>query len=149
MECPTISFKMYSSILQALAFVINVCLVPVSISIFDTFNIDNSCGRQPLYMPISIISAKGMFVLSHNSATSSSVTAHKILAIRGNDLIVQLWRNSDKTSNIPVSMPEEYSIGDYVDLQVIRHSKTSHSITLIGHTPQKFIPANGTAVAIS
>lgn len=78
------------------------------------------------------------------------VTAHRILDIQGNNLIIQLWpSDSSKTASIPVSMAEEFSIGDYVDLQVIRHGKTSHSITLIGRTPQKFIPANGAAVAVS
>lgn len=75
------------------------------------------------------------------------ITAHKILAIRGNNLIVQLWGNSDKEGNIPVSVPEEYSVGQYIDLQVARQSKTSYSITLIGHTPQKFIPADGTNIS--
>ena len=78
------------------------------------------------------------------------VTAHRILDIRDNALVVQLWPSDDsKTASIPVSMPEEFSIGDYVDLQVIRHSKTSNSVELIGRTPQKFIPANGAAVAVS
>ncbi len=81
------------------------------------------------------------------SRHANFITAHKILAIRGNDLIVQLWGNSDKQGSIPVSTPEEFSIEDYVDLQVIRHSKTSHSITLIGHTPQKFIPVDGVNIS--
>ena len=78
------------------------------------------------------------------------ISAHRILDIQGNNLIIQLWPSDDsKTANILVSMPEEFSIGDYVDLQVIRHSKTSNSVELIGRTPQKFIPANGAAVAVS
>ena len=81
------------------------------------------------------------------SRHANSVTAHKILAIRGNNLIVQLWRNSDKQGSIPVSMPEEYSVGQYIDLQIARHSRTSHSITLIGRTPQKFIPADGANIS--
>lgn len=81
------------------------------------------------------------------SRHANSVTAHKILAIRGNNLIVQLWGNSDKEGSIPVSVPEDYSVGDYVDLQIIRHSRTSHSITLIGHTPQKFIPVDGANIS--
>ena len=47
-----------------------------------------------------------------------------------------------------VSMPEEYEIGQYVDLQVARKSKTSHTIKLIGRTPQKSIPADGRNIAI-
>lgn len=47
-----------------------------------------------------------------------------------------------------VSMPEEYEIGQYVDLQVVRTSKTSHTIKLIGRTPEVFIPADGRNIAI-
>lgn len=70
----------------------------------------------------------------------NSVKAYKILDIQGKSLIFQLWLNSDEQGQIMVSIPEEYKIGEYIDLQVTRTSKTSHQIKLIGHTPDAFIP---------
>ncbi len=78
----------------------------------------------------------------------NSIKAHKILAIEGNSLIFQLWLNSDEQERLTVSMPEQYEIGQYIDLQVIRTSKTSYQIHLIGRTPQKFIPADGRNIAL-
>lgn len=78
----------------------------------------------------------------------NSVKAYKILDIQGKHLIFQLWLNSDKQDRIMVSMPEEYKIGEYIDMQVIRTSKTSHQIKLIGRTPKAFIPADGRNIAI-
>lgn len=73
----------------------------------------------------------------------NSVKAYKILDIQGKHLIFQLWLNSDKQDKIMVSKPEEYKVGEYIDMQVVRTSKTSHQIKLIGHTPEAFIPADG------
>lgn len=39
-------------------------------------------------------------------------------------------------------------IGEFIDLQVIRTSRTSYQVTLIGRTPQKFIPVDGRAIAV-
>lgn len=79
----------------------------------------------------------------------NSVTAHKILDIIENDLIVQLWPNSDKTDKIKVSAPLEYKKGEFIDLQVIRTNKNSYSVMLIGHTPEVFAPINKENVGIS
>lgn len=78
----------------------------------------------------------------------NEIKAYRILDIKDKHLIFQLWLNNDKQGEVMVSMPEKYSIGEYIDLQVIRTSKTSHTVTLIGRTPQKFIPADGRAIAI-
>lgn len=78
----------------------------------------------------------------------NNVKAYKILDIQGKYLIFQLWLNSDKQEQIMVSMPEEYQIGGYIDLQVTRISKMSHQVTLIGRTPQKFIPADGRNIVV-
>lgn len=78
----------------------------------------------------------------------NSVKAYKILDIQGKYLIFQLWLNSDKQDKIMVSKPEKYKIGEYIDMQVVRTSKTSHQIKLIGHTPETFIPADGRNIAI-
>lgn len=78
----------------------------------------------------------------------NNVKAYKIIDIRENHLIFQLWLNSDKLEEIQVSMPEEYQIGGYIDLQVTRTSKMSHQVTLIGRTPQKFIPADGRNIVV-
>ena len=73
----------------------------------------------------------------------NGIKAYRILDISNKHLIFQLWPNSDEQGKIMVSMPEEYEIGKYVDMQVIRHSKTNYSVKLIGRTPKAFIPADG------
>lgn len=73
----------------------------------------------------------------------NSVKAYRILDIKDKHLIFQLWLNSDEQGQMKVSMPEEYQIGEYVDMQVIRNSKTSYQIHLLGKTPAAFIPADG------
>lgn len=78
----------------------------------------------------------------------NEIKAYKILDIWDNHLIFQLRLNSEKQGEIRVSMPEEYSVGEYIDLQVIRTSKTSYQVTLIGRTPAAFIPAAGQNIAI-
>ena len=84
------------------------------------------------------------------SRHTNFISAHRILDIQGNNLIIQLWpSDSSKTASIPVSMPQEFEPGQYIDLQVARQSKTSYSVTPIGPTPKAFIPANGVAVVIS
>lgn len=81
-------------------------------------------------------------VLRHKN----NVTAHKILDIQGDYLVVRLWCNKCETERISISTSEEYKIGEYIDLVVLRMSKTSWRIELIGHTPQDFIPANDTDI---
>ena len=73
----------------------------------------------------------------------NSIHPHKILNIDGNNLVVRLWQNSEQTATVPVSMADYYNIGDYVDMQVFQRGKTGYSITLIGNTPEKFIPCDG------
>ncbi len=80
--------------------------------------------------------------------SQNSIKAHKILSIEGNSLIFQLWLNSDEQGRLSVSMPEEYQTGQYIDLQVIRRSKASYEIHLIGRTPQKFVPDDGRNIAL-
>lgn len=77
----------------------------------------------------------------------AGISAHKILRKQGNDLVVQLKANSDKTGQIPVLLPEDYTEGQYIDL-VIDSSRTSYTARLIGNTPPKFTPENGTVVAV-
>ena len=79
---------------------------------------------------------------------NNGIKAYRILGIEDKHLIFQLWLNSDEQGRLMVSMPEEYEIGQYVDLQVVRTSKTSHTIKLIGRTPEVFIPADGRSIAI-
>ncbi len=79
---------------------------------------------------------------------NNGIKAYRILGIEDKHLIFQLWLNSDKQGRLMVSMPEEYEIGQYIDLQVVRTSKTSHTVKLIGRTPEVFIPADGRNIAI-
>lgn len=65
----------------------------------------------------------------------NGIKAYRILGIEDNHLIFQLWLNSDKQERISVSMPEEYKVGQYIDMQVIPTSKMSHTVKLIGKTP--------------
>lgn len=78
----------------------------------------------------------------------NGIKAHRILDIEDKHLIFQLWLNSDEQGRLMVSMPEEYRIGEFIDLQVIRTSRTSYQVTLIGRTPAAFIPADGRNVAV-
>lgn len=78
----------------------------------------------------------------------NGITAHRILDIKGNSLFFQLWLNDTKKEELSISISEEYHIGQYVDLQVIRTGKTSYQIKLIGVTPKAFIPVNGVNVAV-
>ena len=78
----------------------------------------------------------------------NNVKAYRILDIKDNHLYFQLWLNSDEQGSVKVSMPEEYQIGEYIDLQVVRNSRTSYQIYLLGRTPQKFIPTDGRNIAI-
>lgn len=78
----------------------------------------------------------------------NNVKAYRILDIKDNHLTFQLWLNSDERGQMKVSMPEEYQIGEYIDLQVIRNSRTNYQIHLLGKTPAAFIPADGRNIAI-
>ena len=80
--------------------------------------------------------------------SQNNVKAYKILDIQGKHLIFQLWLNSDKRGEVMVSMPEEYKVGEYIDLQVSRTSKTSYQIRLIGNTPKAFIPTDGRNISV-
>ncbi len=71
------------------------------------------------------------------------IQVRRVLDIKGDHLIFQLWPNSDERSYIKVSMPETYKIGDCIDLIIERMSRTSHRVTFIGRTPEKFAPAVG------
>ncbi|NBH15025.1 hypothetical protein D3Z36_12775 [Lachnospiraceae bacterium] len=78
----------------------------------------------------------------------NNVKAYRILDIKDNHLYFQLWLNSDEQGKVKASMPEEYQVGEYIDLQVIRNSRTSYQIHLLGKTPVAFIPADGRNIAI-
>ncbi len=78
----------------------------------------------------------------------NNVKAYRILDIKDNHLYFQLWLNSDEQGKVKVSMPEEYTIGQYVDLQIIRNSRTSYQIHLLGKIPAAFILADGRNIAI-
>lgn len=78
----------------------------------------------------------------------NGIKSYRILGIEDKHLIFQLWLNSDEQGRLMVSMPEEYEIGQYVDLKVVRMSKASYQVMLIGRTPQKFIPTDGRAIAV-
>lgn len=75
-----------------------------------------------------------------------SITAHKILDIEGNDLVIRLWLNRDDTERFHVTGSENYEIGQYVDFVILRTGKASHTTKLIGKTPEQFIPVDGSDI---
>ena len=79
---------------------------------------------------------------------NNGIKAYRILGIEDKHLIFQLWLNSDKQERLMVSMPEEYSVGEYIDLQVIRTGNASYIVKLIGRTPAAFVPDDGRNIAI-
>lgn len=70
----------------------------------------------------------------------NSVRAFRVLAIQGDNLIVRNSYDRDKTAEFAVSEPDEYKVGDYVDMVFIKTGTNSHTIELIGHTPPEFTP---------
>lgn len=68
------------------------------------------------------------------------IRAFKILAIQGDNLIVRNSYDRNKTAEFAVSEPDEYKVGGYVDMVFIKTGTSSHTIELIGHTPEEFIP---------
>lgn len=48
----------------------------------------------------------------------NGINAYRILEIEDKHLFFQLWLNSDKQGRLMVSMPEEYEIGQYIDLHL-------------------------------
>ena len=78
----------------------------------------------------------------------NKIKAHRLLDINDGQLIFQLWPNRDEQGCLSVSMSEEFKIGEYIDLIVLRTSRTSYTVKLIGRTPQKFIPADGRNIVV-
>ena len=81
--------------------------------------------------------------LTTASRYRNNIRSYKILQISGDNLIFRISNNSDETASFPVSVPESYKVGGYVDFCVTSQGRTSHTIRFIGHTPPKFIPENG------
>lgn len=70
----------------------------------------------------------------------NSIRAFRILDVQGNNLIVRNSLDRSKTAKFAVSEPDEYKVGDCVDMIFIKTGSSSYSIELIGHTPEEFIP---------
>ena len=76
----------------------------------------------------------------------AGIRGHRILDIRGNDLIFRLQNGSDKTAVIPVTDAGNYRTGEYVDLVIEITGKTSFTVKKVGKTPERFIPADGAEI---
>lgn len=61
------------------------------------------------------------------------IRAFRVLAIRGDNLIVRNSYDRNKTAVFEVSEPNEYKVGSYVDMVFIKTGTSSHTIELIGH----------------
>ena len=79
--------------------------------------------------------------------SQNNIRAHKVLDIQGNDLVIKLWMNSEKTERFRVPEPEAYKVGEYLDFIILRTGKTSHTTKLIGKTPIEFIPVDGADIS--
>ena len=73
----------------------------------------------------------------------NSIRAYRILDIQGNNLIVRNNLDKGRTAEYPVSEPDNYKVGGYVDMVFVRRGSSSYAIQLIGHTPPEFTPDNG------
>lgn len=74
---------------------------------------------------------------------NNRIWAVKILEIRDNSLIFRRKPGGDKTASIPVSRPQDYKVGQYIDVIVWNTGNASYGVNLIGNTPDDFIPTDG------
>lgn len=70
----------------------------------------------------------------------SSIRAFRILDICDSNLIVRNSLDRSKTAKFAVSDPDEYKVGDCVDMVFIKTGSNSYSMELIGRTPPEFTP---------
>lgn len=70
----------------------------------------------------------------------NSIKSFKILAVQNSNLIVRNSLDRSKTAKFAVSEPDEYNVGDCVDMVFIKTGSNSYSMELIGHTPPEFTP---------
>lgn len=80
--------------------------------------------------------------------TRDKIWAVKILEIRENSLVFRRSFRDDKTISIPVSCPQAYKVGQYIDVIVWSTGTSSYGAKLIGTTPDAFIPADGAEIAV-
>lgn len=73
----------------------------------------------------------------------NSIWAAKILEIDGNHLVVRRSLRDDKKASIPVSDPEQYKVGQYIDVIIWSTGSSSYGAKYIGITPDEFIPEDG------
>lgn len=73
----------------------------------------------------------------------SGITAHKILAIKGNNLTIRKNLKEPNTMDFSVLDARHYKAGEYVDMVIIKTGDHSSTTKLIGHTPPEFVPDNG------
>lgn len=73
----------------------------------------------------------------------NAIHAHKLLGVKGNNLIVRNPYNRDVTAEFAVPNPDDYKTGNYVDMVFGRIGSTSYRMKLVGYTPTEFVPDNG------
>lgn len=77
------------------------------------------------------------------------ITSHRILEIRGNNLIIGAPKalSTDEKISVPVSDTSGFKIGDYLDFvfcYTLTDGRTSsYQTRFLGKTPPQFIPADG------
>lgn len=64
----------------------------------------------------------------------------KVKEIDGNDLILE--RFNGQTERFPTSCIGDYAPNQCVDIQYFNTGSNSHTLRLLGHTPQEFIKSN-------
>lgn len=76
--------------------------------------------------------------LSTISRYRNSIEVAKIVKIQGNNLTIERF-NGD-TETFPVSYAGDYAPEQFIDIQFFRTGSSSHTLKLIGHTPEQFYP---------
>ena len=77
------------------------------------------------------------------------ITSHRILEIRGNNLIIGAPKalSKDEKISVPVSDTSSFKTGDYLDFQfcytLTDGKPSSYQTRFLGKTPPQFIPADG------
>lgn len=73
----------------------------------------------------------------------NAIMVYRVLEVRGSDLIARNSLNKGGAVMLAVSNPDDYRVGDYVDMVIVPTGDNSRRIKLVGHTPPEFRPGKG------
>lgn len=77
------------------------------------------------------------------SRYQNDISVRQILDIKNGELVMNTWNSGEDTCRIPVNKEQLplYSVGDFVDMVILRTGNASYTARLVGHTPPEFCPA--------